>query len=88
MTFIQLDHDTWFDKFNPIIKPGTDDIAFTHDDIDFLRTQPNAKIWTLIGYPGYNVAVIINGYWDINWVEYYVTEVAHDEADEYNIDCS
>ena len=40
MTFIQLDYDTWFEKFKPITKTGTDHIAFdTHDDIDFLRTH-------------------------------------------------
>jgi hypothetical protein len=87
MAFIQLDYDTWFEQFKPITKPGTDHIAFdTHDDIDFLRTQPNSKIWTLIDCPGYNTAVIVNGYWRINRLEYYVTEVAHDEADEYNIE--
>ena len=87
MTFIQLDYDTWFEKFKPITKTGTDHIAFdTHDDIDFLRTQPNSKIWTLIDCPDYNTAVIVNGYWRINRLEYYVTEVAHDEADEYNIE--
>lgn len=87
MTFIQMDYFDWVEKFKPITKPGTDHIAFdTHDDVDFLRTQPNAKIWTLVDCPESNDAVILNGCWRINRLEYYVTQVPHDSNDEYNIE--
>lgn len=87
MTFIQLDYDSWFEQFKPITKPGTDHIAFdTHDDIGYLSTLPNTKIWTLIDCPDSNTAVIVNGYRFVNRLEYYVTEVGHNEDDEFNIE--
>ena len=87
MTFIQMDYFDWVEKCKPITKPCTDHIAFdTHDDVDFLRTQPNAKIWTLVDCPESNDAVILNGCWCINRLEYYVTPVPHDPKDEYNIE--
>jgi hypothetical protein len=87
MTFIQLDYGAWFEQFKPITKPGTDHIAFdTHDDVEFLRSQPSSKIWTLIDCPDSNDAVIVNGCRFVNRLEYYVTEVEHNEADEYNVE--
>ena len=87
MAFIKMDYDVWVEQFKPITKPGTDHIAFdTHDDAGFLQRQPNSKIWTLIDCPDTNEAIIVNGCWRVNRLEYYVTEVAHDETDEYNVE--
>ena len=87
MTFIALDYDGWVEQFKPITNPNTDQIAFdTHDDAEFLRSQPHSKIWTLIDCPDSNDAIIVNGPRFINRLEYYVTEVEHNEADEYNVE--
>ena len=87
MTFIKLDYNTWVEKFKPITKPGTDHIAFdTHDDVGFLRTQLNSKIWTLVICAESGDAVIVNGCRWINRMEYYVTEKERDPADEYNVE--
>ena len=87
MTFIQMNYDAWIDQFKPLTKPGTDHIAFdTHDDVEFLKTQPNSKIWTLIDCPESNDAVIVNGCRFVNRLEYYVTEIEHNPDDEYNVD--
>lgn len=87
MAFIQMTHNSWSKKFRPLVNPATNDIAFdTHGDIDFLRTIPRNRIWTLVDCPEYRTWVIINGFWRINRMEYYVTEVPHDMNDEYNIE--
>ena len=87
MAFIQLDYFDWVGQFKPISKPGTDHIAFdTHDDHNFLCTIPNNRIWTLVDCPETGDCVIVNGYWRINRLEYYVSELPHNENDEYNIE--
>lgn len=87
MTFIQLDYFDWEKQFRPITKPGTDHIAFdTHDDREFLKTIPNSRIWTLVDCPEIAECVILNGCHWVNRLEYYVTEVEHNEDDEYNVE--
>jgi hypothetical protein len=86
VAFIKMNYDDWVVGFKPLTKPGTDHIAFdTHADADFLRRQPTSKIWTFIDCPDTNNAVIVNGCWRVNRLEYYVTELEHDEADEYEV---
>ena len=87
MPLIKLDYFDWEQQFKPINKPGTSHIAFdTHEDWEFLQTIPNSRIWTLIDCSDSNDAVIVNGCHWVNRLEYYVTEVQHDEQDEYNVD--
>jgi len=87
MAFLQLDYGVWFEQFKPITKPGTDHIAFdTHSDWEFLKTEAPNKIWTLVDCPDSGDAVIINGCHFVNRLEYYVTEVAHNPDDEYNVE--
>lgn len=87
MTSITLDYATWFEQFKPLTKPGTDHIAFdTHDDVNFLRNQPLSNIWTLVDCPELNDPIIVDGCRFVNRLEYYVTEVGHSEADEYEVD--
>jgi len=87
MTFITLDHDVWLEQFQPITNPDTDTIGFdTHDDAAFVHSQPNANIWTLIDCPDFNTAVIVNGCWFVNRLEYYVTRVPHLNTAEYQVE--
>jgi hypothetical protein len=86
MAFIQLSYFEWEEQFRPITKPGTDHIAFdTHDDVAFLKQQTADRIWTLVDCPEINDCVILNGIHWVNRLEYYVTEVPFNEADDYNV---
>ncbi len=86
MAFIQLTHAAWVERFRPITKPGSTDIGLcSHHDAELLRNSPPFTIWTMVSCPG-NDWVIQNGFWRINRMEHYVTEVPYSELDEYNVE--
>ena len=87
MTFIQITYQEWLIHFRLVIKPGTSDqVEFdSHYDAEFLRTRPEFTIWTMVSCPDGDW-VIQNGFWRINRMAHYVTEVAYDPANEYNVE--
>jgi hypothetical protein len=71
--------DDWLDQYKPIqnhINPNEEERFETYgEDLEFIRTQPVDRVWTLVcsGNDGY----IIPGLHIVNRLNYYVTEVPH-----------
>lgn len=79
-----MTYEQWLDTYNPIQNHIEDDAPFDGamfetygEELDFVRSQNRANIWTLVDGDGGKIYVS-NGYHFVNRIGYFVTEIPFD----------
>lgn len=88
--FIEMSEDEWEEKYKPIKNHLNENATWNGwlyetfgEEIEFVMTQPDLKIWTL--YEGDGGMCIVSGYHWVNRLGYFITEVAFDLNDEVQV---
>lgn len=86
MTYIEIDLETWFDRYQPVanhIDPNASwdgDMFETYGaEVEYVCAQPIENVWTHMD--GDNGTYLSSGYWLVNRIGYFVCKVPY-QSDE------
>ena len=83
--YTKIDYFDWERKYKPIQLDGCARMFETYGEEleEVIATDPN-KVWTLVdGDDG--ETVIVNGYYFVNRLVYYITEVPFEDGEEIDV---